>query len=486
MNRREKGITLIALVITIIILLILAGISIATLTGENGLLTKANTAKTETKKVNAEEQVKIAVAGSFNNEGKLTADKVKEELRKIPNVGDIRDTDGGFPIEVDLDGYTFEIDGNGKVIRKAVKPVVNYTLSREEQVNEGTEVTVTITASIGEGETITKITKPDGITVMNTNTTNFSVTTNGVYVVTVEGSNGETTTTQIIITNIGRTEIFSDIYTVTTEYMDKNGNIAKIPEGFAVGISNTINTINGGLVITDGIDEKHKSTGNEFVWVPVGNVKGNDGTIKNIELNRYTFASDGKYTKQGTNTINSRWEELATSSYGNATAIDIEAFKTSVNINHGYYMGRYEAGDANAKADRTISSNQSNPMVCKEDKYVYNYITQPQASTLARGMYTNKKFTSDLMNSYAWDTAIVFIQEFSGDVDYSKQNRLQTTLAKTGKATDGRNKDVRCNIYDMAGNCFELSTETSHSKRLSMRDQRWLLLHRQHLFTELP
>ena len=95
---KNKGITLIALVITIIVLLILAGISIATLTGENGLLTKATTAKRETKTANAEEQVKIAVTGSLDNEGKLTANKVKEELGKIPNVGKIRDTNGGFPI----------------------------------------------------------------------------------------------------------------------------------------------------------------------------------------------------------------------------------------------------------------------------------------------------------------------------------------------------------------------------------------------------
>ena len=44
-EKANKGITLIALVITIIVLLILAAISIATLTGENGLLTKASTAK---------------------------------------------------------------------------------------------------------------------------------------------------------------------------------------------------------------------------------------------------------------------------------------------------------------------------------------------------------------------------------------------------------------------------------------------------------
>lgn len=57
----NRGITLIALVITIIVLLILAGISIATLTGENGLLSKAETAKKETQRASAEEKVKIAV-----------------------------------------------------------------------------------------------------------------------------------------------------------------------------------------------------------------------------------------------------------------------------------------------------------------------------------------------------------------------------------------------------------------------------------------
>lgn len=270
-KNNNRGITLIALVITIIVLLILAGISIATLTGENGILTKANIAKTETKKTNAEEQVKIAVAGSFNDDGKITADKVKEELRKIPNVGEIRDTNGGFPIEVDLDGYTFVIDEEGKVTRKVVKPVVNYTLSTEEQVAEGTEVTVTITATIGEEETITKILKQGETLATNKDTATFIVNTNGVYEVTAEGSNGETTTIKIIIKNIGTMEIFSDIYTSTQTYTDPTGKTAKIPEGFAVGISNTINKIDNGLVITDAINENHRSIGNEFVWVPVDN-----------------------------------------------------------------------------------------------------------------------------------------------------------------------------------------------------------------------
>ena len=46
--KKEKGITLIALVITIIVLLILAGVAVATLTGENGILNKATTAALET------------------------------------------------------------------------------------------------------------------------------------------------------------------------------------------------------------------------------------------------------------------------------------------------------------------------------------------------------------------------------------------------------------------------------------------------------
>ena len=64
------------------------------------------------------------------------------------------------------------------------------------------------------------------------------------------------------------------------------------------------------------------------------------------------------------------------------------------------------------------------------------------------------------MNSYAWDTAILFIQKNSGDSDYSIHGSLQEKLTNTGEATDGINYDIKCNIYDMAGNCFEWTTET--------------------------
>ncbi len=57
---KQKGITLIALVITIIILLILASVTIATLTGENGIITKAMEAKQKTEEAQIDEQLKLA------------------------------------------------------------------------------------------------------------------------------------------------------------------------------------------------------------------------------------------------------------------------------------------------------------------------------------------------------------------------------------------------------------------------------------------
>ena len=62
--KSQKGITLIALVITIIVLLILAGVTIALLTGENGILKKATGAVSDTEKATAEEAIKMEV---YNN-----------------------------------------------------------------------------------------------------------------------------------------------------------------------------------------------------------------------------------------------------------------------------------------------------------------------------------------------------------------------------------------------------------------------------------
>ena len=77
----NKGITLIALVITIIILLILAGISIAMLTGENGILTRTNEAKEKTQKENIIEEARIKIVEKqTENFGTLTEQELTEIL----------------------------------------------------------------------------------------------------------------------------------------------------------------------------------------------------------------------------------------------------------------------------------------------------------------------------------------------------------------------------------------------------------------------
>ncbi len=165
-QKGNRGITLIALVITIIVLLILAGISIATLTGENGVLTKANTAKRNTEKASVEEQVQLAVLGSYDTNGRLNIDKIKEELRKIQGTVTITDTNGGFPITVTVDEESFIINENGKVEPVGQNPTVDQSSIKitlkdggeipSDGVEEGIELKIIFTASMEDG-TITNV-----------------------------------------------------------------------------------------------------------------------------------------------------------------------------------------------------------------------------------------------------------------------------------------------------------------------------------------
>ena len=66
----------------------------------------------------------------------------------------------------------------------------------------------------------------------------------------------------------------------------------------------------------------------------------------------------------------------------------------------------------------------------------------------------SSNYYSDLINSYAWDTAIVFIQAYD-DNSYANKNNSEA------ESTTGTNPDKLCNIHDMSGNKLEWSTEIS-------------------------
>ena len=104
-GRREKGITLIALVITIIVLLILAGITIATLTGDNGILTKANEAKTITNEKDEEEQIEIGYTEY------LMADQTGEKVDFEVSEANVTGKEGDWIIQFNKTGKEYYFDG---------------------------------------------------------------------------------------------------------------------------------------------------------------------------------------------------------------------------------------------------------------------------------------------------------------------------------------------------------------------------------------
>ena len=122
-----KGITLIALVITIIVILILAGVSINTLFGDNGLLTKAQDAANANKKAGAYDKIVAEVYASYGNDGKLDLEQLNKNF--INHLPTLKHGEKGkekqtiteenkiklLPAYVELDGYEFEIAEDGTV-----------------------------------------------------------------------------------------------------------------------------------------------------------------------------------------------------------------------------------------------------------------------------------------------------------------------------------------------------------------------------------
>ena len=111
-QKQTKGITLIALVITIIVLLILAGVSIAMLTGQNGILTQAQNAKEQTEKASLIEQAQTDLLGkqAENSSGNVTSEALKEVLDKY-----FSDVPGADAITVETDITAKEEYGNYKM-----------------------------------------------------------------------------------------------------------------------------------------------------------------------------------------------------------------------------------------------------------------------------------------------------------------------------------------------------------------------------------
>ena len=128
---QNKGITLIALVITIIVLLILAGITIAMLTGDNGILTKAETAQRETKRQEIIECAKIEIAEvQVENEGNITDEEALKIIAKYDKTYNPENTE--FKFNKNEEGEDYLITQNDDTILVSeiwkVKPKIHFTI----------------------------------------------------------------------------------------------------------------------------------------------------------------------------------------------------------------------------------------------------------------------------------------------------------------------------------------------------------------------
>ena len=131
MKGKEKGITLIALVVTIVVLIILAGVSISMLTGENGIIKRATEARDVTEQARVEELVDLAIVslvgekqGSTNG---ITPEMIAEEVNEMENRDDVYAEGSSFPTKIIFPEEGREVD---------------VDLSEKEDLNEIYEVAV--------------------------------------------------------------------------------------------------------------------------------------------------------------------------------------------------------------------------------------------------------------------------------------------------------------------------------------------------------
>ena len=446
--KSKKGITLVALVVTIVVLLILAGVSINAVLGDNGIIKKANQAASVTKEAEVKEAINRTILEFYlTNDYETLEDFLKAKVTegKIDSV--TKNADGTLTVKkgeysVTVENKTNSSGGSssgGSTGGETQTPEITIGEAKVVANSDGIGSAITDVASVYLGNTL-YITFSHSITGGTTTvdkTIPYAVTANGTYTFTVTGTvNGKSYTKNVSVT----VNQFKDVYELT--YSD---GIVYMPEGFKIA-KGSASTVQGGVVIED-------KDGNQFVWVPVATI---------ADYKRTWYTGDGTLSK-----------------YSEALPEDE---KTSVEKYKGFYIGRYEAGDkdsteASTPALRTSSSSTSNKISIKANQAPYNYVTRTQAVSLAEGFATKQgyKAKTKLVSSYAWDTTISFLQKVNSDYGSSSEegNYNDTTFSYTDITGASKTKAEGsrvlvptgqttpvCNIYDMGGNVWEWTTES--------------------------
>ena len=241
-----------------------------------------------------------------------------------------------------------------------------------------------------------------------------------------------------------------------------DGNVI-IPEGFKIA-DVPASKVQDGVVIED-------KDRNQFVWVPVA-------TIADYKRTAYSTNGATEETDTATNSIKIKYNSSLYNYYFTEAMPDDE--KKSVDTYKGFYIGRYEAGDKESTEAKKLSGSNdvTKTVTIKKGQAPYNYVKKTKAVSLAEGFATKQgyKAKTKLVSSYAWDTTIAFLQKVNSDYGNSSEegNYNDTAFSYTditgASQTKAGNSQVLvptgqttpvCNIYDMGGNVWEWTTETS-------------------------
>ena len=369
----QRGITLIALVITIIVLLILAGVSIAMLTGQNGILAQAQKAKTTTDNKSAEEKVKLAVmaARSQSETGALEADKLVTEVTTNYG-GQAETTAGGFPVTVTIDGKSFTVDENGTV------EVSKY----ETSILSASDIAAKTDKTKIYGAKVTGYTLPSGTT-----------TDVGWKIFYADNSN-----IYLIADNyVERTNLpYSTNGTTATSNKPNDGLSSYARTAYFSNILNDY--VTGSARITDN---KLKALNNDYF-----NTKGFTSTNSNMKSVAYmmdTTAWNSKFKgNKAEYAIGGPTVELLFKSYKGkyGTTYESQAIESSDKTNTGYQI---------RKTSKDTWANYVSSMLTTNDSL---YVITSQTNALAYW----------LASPFAYSTSDVMIVYFYGEVNHNSYN----------------------------------------------------------------
>ena len=277
LKESEKGITLIALVITIIVLLILAAVSIAMLTGENGILSKASTAKEKHLIAQYEEELNLCIMEMQTDElGTLTMEKL---IKKLPQY--IQTSQPGEQYEWDTEqtaaeptgtykGYEVKVDKNKKaqITGKATGIMISCSVDPSGYTNKNVKATITITCT--EGIQSIKQKEP----------TEEPITANGTECTIVKESIEENTTFKYEVTDLkGNTET-------------KIAQVTNIDKDAPTSCTITANVNDDGAIeVTATAEDAGSGIGKYECYVSgTRNDESNDGTFKIENLASGTYS----------------------------------------------------------------------------------------------------------------------------------------------------------------------------------------------------